>query len=305
MQIYLPIAEMAVPAETMALVSAFVGFLSGIFGIGGGFLTTPFLIFMGIPPTVAVGTQASQLVASSTTGVIAHWGRGNVDIKIGGVMMLGGLFGTGIGTLIFMLLEYIGQIDFAISALYIVVLGSIGALMLFNSTSQLFVKKPPVVGDIASPRLHSFIESMPYKMRFPRSRLYISVLVPVLIGFVGGILTSILGIGGGFIIVPAMIYLLGMPALLVTGTSLYQMVFTTAFATIMHAIVNQSVDIILGLVLIVGGVIGAQAGVAFSHHVKGHYARITLAIIVLGVCLRLLLQFFVMPHELFSTVIIK
>ncbi|MGB4058359.1 MAG: sulfite exporter TauE/SafE family protein [Alphaproteobacteria bacterium] len=301
MQVYLPIAEMSVPAESIFLLSAFVGVLSGIFGIGGGFLTTPFLIFSGIPPVIAVGTQGTQLVASSVAGVLGHWEKGNVDFKMGSVMLSGGAAGTVIGILIFRMLESLGQIDFAISILYIVLLGFIGILMLAESFSYL-VKPKSMRREFNTKNINPFMAALPYKMRFPRSKLYISALVPAGIGFVGGMLTSILGVGGGFMIVPAMIYILGVPSLLVAGTSLFQMIFTAAFSTIMHAVFGNTVDIILALILIIGGVAGAQVGIIFARHVKGIYARVTLALIVLAVCAHMIGGLFIMPLEIFSTV---
>ncbi len=304
MQVYLPIAEMAVPAESIFMLSAFVGFLSGIFGIGGGFLTTPFLIFSGIPPAVAVGTQGTQLVASGVAGVLGHIENGNVDTRIGGVMMLGGLGGTVAGILIFKGLEYLGQLDFAISILYILLLGVIGVLMLFESLSHVVMPHKTMRKEFNMLNLNPFIASLPYKMRFPRSKLYISALVPGGIGFVGGVLASVLGVGGGFLIVPAMIYILGMPTILVTGTALFQMIFTTAFATIMHAVAGQTVDVVLAIILIIGGVAGAQIGLVFARHVKGLAARITLALIVLAVCLHMAAQLFIQPHDIYSTVVL-
>ncbi|MGB4106282.1 MAG: sulfite exporter TauE/SafE family protein [Alphaproteobacteria bacterium] len=304
MQVYLPIAEMSVPAESIFLVSAFVGFLSGIFGIGGGFLTTPFLIFTGIPPVIAVGTQASQLVASSVAGVLGHWEKGNVDVKIGGVMLVGGLLGSVLGIVIFGLLEKLGQIDFAISVLYIILLGFIGVLMLAESFLH-FVKPKNMRKEFNTLNVNKFIAGLPYKMRFPRSKLYVSALVPGGIGFLGGVLASVLGVGGAFVIVPAMMYILGIPSLLVAGTALFQMIFTTAFATIMHALVNQTVDVVLAVILIIGGVIGAQAGITFARHVKGIYARVTLALIVLAVCLQMIGNLFIQPAEIFSTAVLS
>ncbi len=304
MQIYLPIAEMAVSAETIFLVSMVVGFLSGSLGVGGGFLTTPFLIFIGIPPVVAVGTQTTQLVASGVAGVFGHWRRGNVDVKMGGIMLAGGMLGSAIGILIFKLLEKLGQIDFAISFLYIILLGGIGFFMLFETLRSLLIRKKTMRKAFNASQIHPAIAALPYKMRFARSRLYVSALVPAGIGFVGGLLAAILGIGGGFLLVPAMIYILGMPALLVVGTSLFQMIFTTGVAAIMHAVVNNTVDIMLALILVIGGVVGAQIGVSFSRFVRGIYARIILALIVLGVCFRLCGEMFIEPQELFSTVIL-
>ncbi len=302
MQIYLPIAEMTVPVESILLLGTFVGFLSGLFGVGGGFLTTPFLIFMGIPPAVAVGTQSNQLVAAGVSGVLGHWRKGNVDIQMAVVMLVGGLLGSFIGVFIFKLLQFIGQIDFVISLLYVTFLGSVGALMLFESVASLF-KKKTVRSEFNAQKLSPFLASLPYKMRFARSKLYISVLVPATIGFVGGILVAIMGIGGGFLLVPAMIYILGMPTLLVAGTSLFQIIFTTAFATIMHAVANHTVDLVLAVLLIVGGVIGARFGVWFSRVITGAHARIVLAILVLTVCCQLGTQLFIRPVELYSTVV--
>jgi uncharacterized membrane protein YfcA len=304
MQVYLPIAEMTVPAESILLLGVFVGFLSGIFGIGGGFLTTPFLIFTGIPPVIAVGTQAAQMVASSVAGVLGHWRKGNVDVKIGIVMLVGGFFGTAVGIVIFGLLEKLGQIDLAISVLYIILLGFIGILMLVETFVH-FVKPKKMSHEFNTQNLNSFIAALPYKMRFPRSKLYISALVPGGIGFVGGLLAAILGVGGGFLIVPAMIYILGMPSLLVAGTALFQMIFATAFATIMHAMVSNTVDIVLAILLVLGSVLGAQIGISFAKHVKGIYARITLAIIVLAVCLQMIGSLFIAPHEVYSTVVLS
>lgn len=302
MQLYLPIAEMAISAEVIFSVSAFVGFLSGMFGVGGGFLTTPFLIFTGIPPAVAVGTQASQLVASSVAGSLSHFRKGNVDVKMGMVMLTGGVLGSFVGIWIFKLLQYLGQIDFAISMLYIVLLGVVGSLMLFEGVSSIFVKKRNVRKEFNNYRVSPLVASLPYKMRFPRSKLFISALVPAGIGFVGGILASILGIGGGFLLVPAMIYILGMPTMLVVGTSLFQIIFTTASVTIMHAVFNNTVDVVLAAVLILGGVIGAQAGVALSRFVPSQYARVLMALIVLSVCLKLCGDLFIEPAQIFSTV---
>lgn len=305
MFIYLPIAEMAVHVDTIFALSTFVGCLSAMFGIGGGFLTTPFLIFIGIPPPIAVGTQTVQMVASSSAGVMGHWAKGNVDIKIGTVMLLGGMGGAAIGIAIFSMLEAIGQIDFAISFLYIILLGTIGFLMLSESVKSLFFKPTGVKKTFNTARVSPWLDNLPFKMRFPRSNLYISVLVPAGLGVIGGILASILGIGGGFLLVPAMIYILGMPTLLVVGTSLFQMIFTTGFSVLMHALVNNSVDIVLAVVLILGSVIGAQIGVLFSGYIKGVAARIILSVIVLAVCFQLIGQMFIQPEELYSAVVAR
>ena len=303
MQIYLPIAEMAVPAESIFLVSAFVGFLSGLFGVGGGFLTTPFLIFTGIPPAVAVGTQLSQILASGVAGMLAHLRKGHVDMKMGGVMLIGSTVGSLVGIGIFKLLEYIGQIDFAIALLYVVLLGTIGTLMLTESLFTQFFKRKTVRSEFNSFKVSSFITRLPFKMRFPRSKLYISALVPGGVGFVCGILSAVLGIGGGFMIVPAMIYIIGMPVLVVAGTSLFQIVFMTAVATVLHAVANQTVDAILAVIMVFGGVIGAQVGVTFTNTIKESHARIILATLILVVCMQLSGSLFMRPDEIFSTVI--
>jgi len=249
---------------------------------------------------VAVGTQASQLVASSVSGAIGHWRRGNVDIKMGLVMLGGGILGSFVGIFIFKLLQYFGQIDFAISLIYVVLLGAIGFMMLFENIASSFFSKKTVRKEFNTLRIHPIIAALPYKMRFPRSKLFISALVPGGIGFVGGILASVLGIGGGFLLVPAMIYMLGMPTLLVAGTSLFQIIFTTAAATIMHAVFNHTVDAVLAFVLIVGGVIGAQIGLSIARFVRQDHARVILTVLVLLVCFQLCYTLFMEPGELFS-----
>lgn len=303
MQIYLPIAEIAVPAEGIFALSAFVGCLSGLFGIGGGFLTTPFLIFLGIPPGVAVGTQPCQIAANGMSGMLGHLRKGHVDIKMGGVMLTGSTIGSFIGVSIFKLLTYLGQVDFAISMLYVVLLSGIGLLMLFESLSGLLFKKNTMRKEFNSFKIPSFIAALPLKTRFPRSKLYISALLPAGVGFISGLLASILGIGGGFLLVPAMIYIIGMPTLVVAGTSLFQIVCTTSIATVLHATVNHTVDILLAVILIAGGVIGAQIGVSFTGLIKGIYARLILASIILIVSINLSGKLFFEPADLFTTVI--
>ncbi|MGZ9096803.1 MAG: sulfite exporter TauE/SafE family protein [Micavibrio sp.] len=302
MQIYLPIAEMAVPAELILLLGTFVGFLSGVFGVGGGFLMTPFLIFMGLPPAIAVGTQANQLVAASLSGLLGHTKRGNVDFKMGGIMLAGSLIGSVLGVLVFRLLQHLGQIDFVIPMLYVLLLSVMGIMMLTESISSILLKKDQEAVP-SSLQHHPFFQNLPYKMRFPRSRLYMSALVPGGIGFVGGVLVSILGIGGGFLLVPAMIYILGMPTLLVVGTSLFQIMITTIVATMMHAVANHSVDLVLAFMLIIGGVVGAQLGVRAGKRIKGVYARIILAAMLLLVSFELAVELLMRPDELYSTVV--
>ena len=301
MQIYLPIAEMSIAIEVIFLLGFFVGFISGVFGVGGGFLTTPLLIFMGIPSAVAVGTQGSQLVASGLSGVMGYWRRGHVDFLVGTIMLVGGLIGTVIGVFFFQFIKFIGQIDLIISLLYILLLGSIGIMMLFESVLTKF-KKQTMKSEFNRLKSRGLISKLPYKMRFPRSKLYISIFVPGGIGVVSGFLVATMGVGGGFLLVPAMIYILGMPPLLVAGTSLFQIIFTSAFATVMHATVSNSVDILLALFLILGGVIGAQVGVKMSRKVTGANARVILALLVLGVCSQLAVQLFLSPSDVFVMV---
>lgn len=301
MHVYLPIAEMSIPIEYVFSLGAFVGFISGIFGVGGGFLTTPLLIFMGIPSAIAVGTQGSQLMAAGLSGVLGYWRRGHVDFLVAAVMLCGGLIGTLIGIFFFQFIKMIGQMDLIISLLYIVLLGSIGTMMLLESVLK-SVKKKTMKSEFNRLKSPSLISKLPYKMRFPRSKLYISVFVPGGIGVLSGFLVSTMGIGGGFILVPAMIYILGMPPLLVAGTSLLQIIFTSAFSTIMHATISGSVDIMLAIFLILGGVIGAQIGVQASRKVTGAKARIILSLLVLAVCTRLGIQLFLVPSDLFVMV---
>lgn len=298
MLVYLPIAEMTIHAETIFLLGAFVGFISGVFGVGGGFLTTPLLIFLGIPPAVAVGTQGSQLIAAGISGVMGYWRRGAVDFLIGSVMLGGGICGSVVGIIFFKFIQYIGQIDLVISLLYIFLLGSIGLMMLFESLFSM-TKKKTVRSEFNRLKSPGFISRLPYKMRFPRSKLYVSMLVPSGIGFVSGFLVSTMGVGGGFLLIPAMIYILGMPTLLVAGTSLFQIIFTSAFSTIMHAISGNTVDVMLAIILIAGGVIGAQFGVVTSKKVTGAKARIILAVMVLCVCGQIAAQLFLQPSSLY------
>jgi len=298
MQVYLPIAEMSVNAFLVLAMGGGVGFLSGMFGVGGGFLMTPLLIFIGVPPTVSVGTQANQLVAASVSGVLAHWRRRNVDVKIGLVMLAGSLLGTAVGVWLFNVLSRIGQIDFAIAVLYVLFLGTIGGLMLWESVRTMLRRRSgPVRRKLHQ---HTWLHGMPLKMRFPRSRLYVSAFLPGGIGLLGGLLVAIMGIGGGFILVPAMIYLLGMPTALVAGTSLFQIIFTTAVATVLQAWVNQTVDVMLALLLLLGGVVGAQFGTAAGAKLRGDQARALLAVVVLAVAVRLLYDLVAPPDELFS-----
>jgi uncharacterized membrane protein YfcA len=300
MQIYLPIAQMPVDPFVLLAMGGFVGLLSGLLGIGGGFLMTPLLIFIGIPPTVAVATQSNQLVATSVSGVMAHWRRGNVDFKLGGVMLLGGALGSFIGVLLFAKLKSIGQIDLVISLSYVIFLGAVATLMMIDNFKVLVLRRH--VTTRRKLHEHTALHRLPLRMRFPRSRLYISALLPIMIGFVGGLMVAIMGIGGGFALVPAMIYLLGMPIGLVAGTSLFQIIFTTGITTFLQAVTTHAVDIVLAIVLIVGGVIGAQIGTRLNFLLKPEYARLAHALIVLAVAVKLALDLFTTPDNLFSVV---
>ena len=299
MQIYLPIAELSVNIFLFLGMGACVGFLSGLFGVGGGFLMTPLLLFAGIPAAVAVATEANQIVASSVSGALAHWRRGNVDIKMGVVLLLGGFIGSTLGVWVFGLLQGLGQIDLVIRLSYVVFLGIVGGLMLVESLRAISRQRKPG-GKLRKLHQHNWLHGLPFKMRFRRSKLYISALLPLGIGILVGILAAIMGVGGGFIMVPAMIYLLGMPTVMVVGTSLFQIIFVTANVTFLQAWQNQTVDIFLALLLMTGGVIGAQLGTRASSKFPGEQLRSMLALIVLGVCARLAYELLVRPDDLFT-----
>ncbi len=301
MQIYLPIAEMSANIFLLLGMGGGVGFLSGLFGVGGGFLMTPLLIFMGVPPAVAVGTEANQIVAASVSGVMAHWRRGNVDFKMGSVLMVGGFVGSTLGVALFSVLRELGQIELVISLCYVVFLGVIGALMAVESGLAIARDRRPA-GTRGRRRLHQhyWVHGLPFKMRFRRSKLYISVLLPLGVGLVVGMLAAIMGVGGGFVMVPAMIYLLGMPTSVVVGTSLFQIIFVTANVTVLQAVSNQTVDVVLALMLLAGGVIGAQIGARAGARLRGEQLRGLLAIMVIGVCGMLTYDLVATPADLFS-----
>ena len=304
MQIYLPIAEMSVNVFLLLGMGAGVGFLSGLFGVGGGFLMTPLLIFIGIPPAVAVGTEANQIVAASVSGVLAHWRRGNVDFKMGLVLLLGGLAGSTLGVILFSFLRGVGQIDLVISLCYVVFLGIIGALMLFESARTIRRRKT-APGQRRKLHQHNWVHGLPLKMRFRRSKLYISALMPLGIGFLVGVLAAIMGVGGGFVMVPAMIYLLGMPTAVVIGTSLFQIIFVTANVTFLQAYFNQTVDVVLALMLLSGAVIGAQFGARAGAKLHGEELRGLLALMVLAVCGKLFFDLLVTPSEIYSIGVVR
>ena len=299
MDLYLPIAGLSVPAPIIIALGAIVGFLTGLVGVGGGFLTTPILIFYGIPPSVAVASATTQITGTSISGVLAHRRRKGVDYRMGAVIIAGGVIGAIIGGFLFSLLQTLGQIDTVVLILYVVLLGSIGILMARESATALgFLKarerkKPPK-------RHNPIVAALPFRWRFYRSGLYISPLAPFLLGAFSGMLTALLGVGGGFIMVPAMIYLLGMSAQVVVGTSLLQILFVTAVTTIVHATTTQSVDIVLAILLLLGSVVGAQFGARFAQTMKPELLRMILAVIVLAVALRMLLQLTWVPEEIYT-----
>jgi uncharacterized membrane protein YfcA len=298
MQIYLPIAEVSVNAFLLLGLGGIVGVLSGMFGVGGGFLMTPLLFFIGIPPAVAVATEANQIVASSFSGVLAHLKRKTVDLRMGSVLLIGGLIGAALGVVVFNYLRSLGQVDLLVKLCYVVFLGIIGGLMFIESLNAIRRSKKP--GARATRRKHTWIHNLPFKMKFRISGLYISVIPPLLVGVAVGILAAIMGVGGGFIMVPAMIYLLGMPTKVVVGTSLFQITFVTAFTTMLHATTNYTVDVVLAVLLLVGGVIGAQIGTRIGVKIKAEQLRIMLAIMVLAVCFKLGLDLLLQPAELYS-----
>ncbi len=298
MQIYLPIAEITVDPFVIVFLGAAVGFLSGMFGVGGGFLMTPLLIFYGVPPAVAVGTEASQIVASSVSGVLAHFRRKTVDLQMGGFLVAGGAVGAVIGIMIFRYFRAIGQIESFISIAYVVFLGAIGLLMLMESLRAL-LRDPKAKRTRRKHRSAEWMAAMPFAMRFRRSGLYISPIPPIILGFLVGVLAAIMGVGGGFVMVPAMLYILNMPTKVVIGTSLFQIIFVTAIATVLHAAANQTVDILLALLLLTGGVIGAQIGARAGRRLKGEQLRALLALIVLAVCARLFFDLALPPTALF------
>jgi uncharacterized membrane protein YfcA len=299
MDIYLPIAGQSVNAMVIVVLGFVVGVLSGMFGVGGGFLTTPLLIFYGIPPTVAVASAATQITGASVSGVMVHMRRGGVDLKMGSVMILGGLFGSMVGAALFRLLQSTGQIDVAIGCLYVIILGWIGFVMLKDSLQSLGYIKTNA-GDTPRPRHNRWVASLPFRWRFHGSGLYISPVAPLALGFLAGSLTVLLGIGGGFILVPAMIYLLGMPARVVIGTSLYMVLAVSAATTMVHALTTRAVDVVLAGLLLIGGVIGAQYGALMTTRLKPDYVRLALAVIILLVGLRMLLGLTWRPDEIFS-----
>ncbi len=300
MDLYLPIANLSVNAVVIVMLGLGVGLLSGMFGVGGGFLTTPLLIVYGIPPTVAAASSASQVTGASVSGVFAHLRRQGVDLHMGGVLIAGGVLGSGAGALLFRLLQATGQIDTVIAILYVLMLGSIGWLMLSESLGAIRAQRLGSAPKARRRRHHPMVAALPLRWRFYRSGLYISPLAPLLLGFATGILTMLLGVGGGFILIPAMLYLLGMPAQVVVGTSLFQILFVTAAATMVHSVTTKAVDIVLAVLLLLGSVVGAQLGARFAAKARPEYLRLVLAVMVLLVALRMVLGLAWRPDEIFT-----
>ncbi|WP_093420520.1 sulfite exporter TauE/SafE family protein [Tranquillimonas alkanivorans] len=298
MQVYLPIAEVSVNIFLLLGLGGIVGILSGMFGVGGGFILTPLLFFIGIPPAVAVATQANQIVASSFSGVLAHLKRKTVDLRMGTVLLIGGLVGSAIGVRVFALLRELGQVDLLVQLSYVLFLGTIGLLMFIESLNA--IRKAKKSGGRTQRRKHYWVHNLPLKMKFRTSGLYISVIPPLLVGLFVGVLAAIMGVGGGFVMLPAMIYLLGMPTKVVVGTSLFQIIFVTAFTTLLHATTNYTVDMMLALLLLIGGVVGAQVGAQIGLLLKAEQLRILLAIMVLAVCGKIALDLLIEPNELYS-----
>ncbi|MBD8893171.1 TSUP family transporter [Roseibium litorale] len=305
MQLYLPIAEIPVNIFVIFGMGGAVGFLSGLFGIGGGFLLTPLLIFSGIPPAVSVATVTTQVVASSASAVITYWRRKAIDFKLAFMLLIGGISGSALGVVLFDVLQSLGQLDLVISISYVTFLGTIGALMLVESLRAIRRRRTGHVPTARRPGQHNWIHGLPFKMRFRQSKLYVSVIPILVLGSVIGFLGTVLGIGGGFMMVPALIYLLRVPTGIVIGTSLLQILFTMAAATILHSMSTQTVDIVLALTLMIGGVIGAQFGARMGQNLRGEQLRLLLALLVLGVGLRFAVDLLLTPENVFSIAIMK
>jgi uncharacterized protein len=300
MQIYLPVAELSLNIFLLFGLGLAIGFLSGMFGIGGGFIMTPFLIFLGVPASVAVGTGASQVVASSVSSAVSHWQRGNIDLQMGYLLIGGGVFGALAGVKVLAILKAYGQLDLFVSLSYVVLLGVVGCLMLIESVQKLLPKQGVAAVSMRRGGQHTWIERLPFKQRFRHSKIYVSAIPPVMLGAFVGWLTAIMGVGGGFLLVPAMIYLLRLPTRIVIGTSTFQIVCITALTTVLQSVQNHSVDLVLSLPLIFGGVIGAQLGVGYGERLKAEQLRALLALLVLAVAVRMALTLVVPPSFPYS-----
>ena len=304
MYIYLPIAEQPIHSLVILGVGSIIGFIMGLVGVGGGFLLTPLMMFLGIPPPVAVASVANQLVAPSVSGVLSHWKSGNVDFKMGGILLAGGVVGSSLGVLLFSILRDIGQIDLVIKLSYVVFLGLIGGMMLLESIRAI-LRTRQAGARRGKLHQHNWLHGLPFKMRFRKSKLYISALLPFFLAAMVGVLSAIMGVGGGFILVPAMIYLLGMPTYVVIGTSLFQIIFVTANITVLQAVQTQTVDFVLAGLLLFGAVIGAQIGARFGTRLKGEQLRGLLALMVLGVSVKLGIELITAPVDVFAVEFMK
>lgn len=300
MDLYLPVANLSVNALVIVLLGGGVGFLSGMFGVGGGFLITPLLIFYNIPPAIAVATGANQVIASSFSGALAHLQRGTIDFKLGTVLLVGGIAGSSVGIVIFKLLRELGQLDLIISLTYVALLGIVGSMMLVESVNAIRRSRAGAQPALRKPGQHNWIHKLPLKMRFRASKLFVSVIPVLALGAGIGLLSSIMGVGGGFIMVPALIYLLKVPTNVVVGTSLFQIIFTAAYTTIVQATANQTVDIVLAFILMAGGVAGAQYGAKVGQRLRGEQLRALLALLVLAVAIRLAFDLFLPPPDRYS-----
>ncbi|WP_421725308.1 sulfite exporter TauE/SafE family protein [Bauldia sp.] len=305
MQLYLPIAELSVNMFIIFGMGGAVGFLSGLFGVGGGFLLTPLLIFSGIPPVVSVATVATQIVAASSSAAMSYWRRRMIDMKLAGVLMISGAFGTLLGVLVFNGLRQLGQLDLIIAISYVTFLGIIGALMLRESVTAIINARRGRPAPLRRPGQHTWMHGLPFKMRFKRSKLYVSVIPIIALGIAIGFLGALLGIGGGFILVPALIYLFRVPTNMVIGTSLVQIIATMSVATVLHAVSSQSVDVVLALILMVGGVVGAQFGARVGQNIRGDRLRALLALLVLAVAARFLIGLVTPPDERYSLTVLN
>lgn len=300
MPIYLPVATMSIDLFLLLGMGLGVGVLSGLFGIGGGFILTPLLIFLGVPPPIAVGTGAAQVVASSISGAIGHWKRRNVDIRLGLLLIAGGLIGSTTGILLQKLLKAVGQLELFIAVAYVVILGVIGSLMLIESARTILTVR--IEGEKAITRrggAHSWMQKLPIKMRFRVAKIYGSAIPPVAIGLLTGWLTAIMGVGGGFLLVPALIYMLKAPTKVALGTSAFQIIVITALTTVMQATVNHTVDIMLAAPLMAGGVVGAQIGVRAGEKLKAEQLRFLLALLVVAVAARIAFGLTVTPRDIY------
>jgi uncharacterized protein len=300
MHLYLPIAEVSLDVFVLIGLGGAIGFLSGLFGVGGGFLVTPLLIFLGVPPAIAAATGANTVIAPSVSGVLNGLRRGGVDLRMGLVLLAGGLAGSAASVMLFGLLRRIGQVDLVVSISYVALLGTIGGLMLSESLQAWRKRRGITVAPRQRLHRHMWVHGLPLKMRFPKSRLYISTLLPLGLGFAVGVLSGIMGVGGGFIMVPAMIYLLGMPSSTVVGTSQFQIIFVAANVTLLQSLANQTVDIALAVTLILGSVVAAPFGASLGARLRGDQMRILLAVLVLGVAVQLAMGLVLTPRDLYS-----